>query len=182
MIISLLAGVLACVVAEPEERTEPESDCADGIDNNGNGLVDCDDPDCGGINCRRFDTGIDEQEVEIVIDQRDCCDFTFNPTNCNNRLAGTIEVVNRTKSPGLVTFVRCDPKDFGNAVGFRVGSDGIVDNALGNVPLAEESSVVIEAVFDCQTDAAFTAECEISATAGTFGDDRGFLVRGSFAP
>ncbi|MEM6931381.1 MAG: hypothetical protein AAF602_30905, partial [Myxococcota bacterium] len=83
------------VMGEPMDRPDPEI-CDDGIDNDGDGLVDCDDESCGGINCQRQDTGFEEAPVEIVISQSRCCDFTFNDQNCDGRLAGTIDIVNRT--------------------------------------------------------------------------------------
>ncbi|MEM6931380.1 MAG: hypothetical protein AAF602_30900 [Myxococcota bacterium] len=76
--------------------------------------------------------------------------------------------------------MRCDNLDFGAPASFRVqGSGDEPQSQLLRADFPEQSTLTIEVLFDCQTDAAFSAPCEASATAGPFGDDRGFLVRGS---
>ena len=179
----ILWGLVACVTVEGGERAEREI-CDDGVDNDGDGLIDCDDTDsCGGIPCQGVgaDTGGSGEPVEIVIEGRRCCDFTFNAGNCNNRSAGTLDVINRTDNDGLITSIRCERKDqiIGIPVGFRVDPLSDAKDALADVELPANSTVTVEAVFDCQTEDPFTVSCEAKAVVGPLGDERGFIVRGA---
>lgn len=181
--LGLVVGLLGCVTVDPQPRADPEI-CDDGIDNNGDGLIDCDDDACGGIQCREGsgpDTGASDEPVEIVIDNRKCCEFTFNEQNCSNLRAGTIDIVNRTDEDGAITYIRCDnTAEFGGVVSFRVLNSGETPvDILATTTVPAQSTITVEAVFDCEADAAFTATCEAKAAAGPFGDERGFIVRGA---
>lgn len=180
--IALWLGFVGCVGVEPMARPEPEI-CDDGIDNDGDGAVDCDDEACGGLPCQQDqgpgDTGPSTEPIEIVIDSSECCEFSFLPENCMNRTAGSFEIFNRTDDEGMVDVIRCDPlDDIGSPVRFRTSSSSEPVDFLAGVVIPPQSSVTIEAVFDCQVDEAFESICESRASAGVFMDSRGFLVRG----
>jgi len=46
--VALLAPVLLFTACKVQE-TDPEAECDDGVDNDLDGLYDCDDPDCAGV-------------------------------------------------------------------------------------------------------------------------------------
>lgn len=62
-------------------------DCTNGIDDDGDGLIDCDDPDCGGVGtCPEIQCsdGIDNDGDGLVdcLDSDCDSDVAYNPTNC----------------------------------------------------------------------------------------------------
>ena len=65
---------------EEDDQTPPQEICDDGVDNDGDVLVDCDDPDCVSfVDClvEICDDGIDNDEDGLVdCDDPDCADFT----------------------------------------------------------------------------------------------------------
>jgi len=182
--MSMVVALLGCVTGEPRDRVVGEN-CVNGIDDNNNGLIDCEDVDecSANLACREGlgpDTGNSDEPVEIVIDQRRCCDFTFNAKSCRNLTAGTFDIVNRTDNDGIITAVRCDAiDDVGIPVGFRVDPLDPPDEFLNDVQVPAQSTVTVEAVFDCQAKEPFSATCEAKVEVGTLGDERGFLVRGT---
>ena len=47
--MALCAALMAWSVVSCVKETDPEAECADGEDNDLDGLYDCDDPDCDGV-------------------------------------------------------------------------------------------------------------------------------------
>ncbi len=58
----------------------PDEVCQSGVDDDGDGLVDCDDPDCQGVGCERCDSGVDDDGDGLV----DCED-----SQCSGRPCGS---------------------------------------------------------------------------------------------
>ena len=172
-----LPAVWGCTGTDPEPRPDPEI-CDDGIDNDGNGAIDCDDSACGGLPC--MNQGDDDDDtteppgvVEIVYNEQDCCDFTFGQSDCPQMRIGTITIINRSTEYDGQVDVFCD----------RVGPDAapviqwVAGNApeprptVVNAPVPRESEIEIDGVFVCQTgvNQDFTSECTAFIEAGPEG-------------
>jgi hypothetical protein len=159
LVLLLLA---ACSGTDGDTFTRPEV-CDDGVDNNGNGLVDCDDASfCGGLQCQAPDTDVDTDEplppLEISYTAAECCDFTFTTSECPKSI-GTFGMIDRGEDDAVID-VSCDLVNSEAAVQWQVqgGSDAptpfIVDT-----PVYAGSSVTIEGFFNCAVPGEFTTHC-----------------------
>jgi hypothetical protein len=162
----------------------PET-CDNEIDDNGNGLVDCDDTQfCGGLQCKPTTIGDDDDDTvlpEIEVDfGQDTLDFSFTPQagTCNQPIRA-ITVINRSEELEALVDANCDLVDGDTLIGFDVnGAAGrafIVDEPL---PFGESMDVGM--IFACRgRDEAFTTICRVKADLGGLVDEVEFTVYGT---
>jgi hypothetical protein len=166
-----LAGLgWACSGDDGTVRPDPEI-CDDEIDNDGNGLIDCEDSSaCGGIHCQQ--TGDDDDDtaeselVEIVLDDDTCCDFTFGAADCPQKEIGTFSIINRSPDVEGNFDVSCDTVGPNLApIEWQVAGGSNQVPYLVNLPLAPNATVEIQGYFVCTPglEVDFTTTCHISA-------------------
>jgi hypothetical protein len=126
--VALFLVVGACS-GDDDGTTEPigPETCDNGVDDNGNGLVDCEDSTfCGGLQC--ITTGDDDDDTttelpEVEIDfSGTSVEFTFTPQSgtCSQPIR-TFTVVNRNEDLEAVVDANCDLINGGTAgIGFDV--------------------------------------------------------------
>jgi hypothetical protein len=186
--VALLFLVGAC---SGDDDTGPEpigpETCDNGVDDNGNGLVDCDDKAyCGGIQC--IPTGDDDDddtteppEVEIDFDGS-TLDFSFTPQAgiCSQPIR-TITVVNRNEDVEALVDANCDlVGDAGtSAIGFDIDGQNprafIVDETL---PAA--TSIEVGMIFACRgIDEPFSTNCRIKVDLSGLVDEATFTANGT---
>jgi hypothetical protein len=165
-----LAGLgWACSGDDGTPRPDPEI-CDDGLDNDGDGAVDCDDTNCGGIHCQDQgdddDDAVEPELVEILLDEDDCCDFTFGSADCPQKEIGTFSIINRSTEVEGNFDVSCDVvgPDLAPIEWQVVGGSNQVPY-LVNLPLPVETTVQIQAYFVCSPglEQDFDTTCHISA-------------------
>jgi len=109
-----------------------ECDCFDGIDNDGNGDIDCADPSCGQdiccfIECN-CDDGIDNDGDQLAdCDDPDCADFTYQfECNCEDGINNDGDQLTDCEDPDCANFIyqyECNCLD-----GIDNDGDGLIDN------------------------------------------------------
>jgi hypothetical protein len=162
--------MLGCSGDDGTVRPDPEV-CDDELDNDGDGLVDCDDSnDCGGIHCQQ--QGDDDDDtgtlvlVEILLEEDDCCDFTFGQADCPQKEIGTFSIINRSPDVEGTFNVSCDVVGVDMApIEWQVVGGSNQVPYLVNLPLAPDTTVQIQGFFVCipGLDQSFTTTCHISA-------------------
>ena len=147
--------LLGCSGGDTPGRLDPEI-CDDDIDNNGDGLVDCEDTTaCGGLVCRdpgdTDDTDVEPEAVEIVYDPETCCDFSFDCPG-QDKSIGRFSIVNRSTELDAFVDVSCGlvgpsltPIEFQ-----VVGSSQQPVPFLRDADLYAETSIEIEVFFACK--------------------------------
>ena len=159
-------------------RPPPEI-CDDRLDNDGDGLVDCDDEACGGLACTNGGGGGTTRPdpldpVEILFDSQDCCDFTFGPGDCN-KIVGSYTIANRTDEDGELD-ISCDTPGGGSTPAYRFTlsnqpkDDDDPRGGFSDFPIAPQSDVVVTQYYDCFTNQSFTTTCRGKITVAF--DDR----------
>jgi len=172
LILSLLwlAGLSGCSGSTDEGRKPPEI-CTDGIDNDDDGLIDCDDSaECGGLQCvtqQESDTGtIDLPDLEITISPKSCCDFTFTgPGDCP-MVIGTYDATNRSEESVAELDASCDL--VGGDPPFSFNAPNCPQCPvpyLDNLHVDPGETVTVEIVFNCQIGQTFTADCNTDLSA-----------------
>ena len=181
----------ACTAGGDDTFTllDPEV-CDNGIDDNGNGLVDCDDASfCGGLVCRGdggggdTDTAVEQAPVEILFDESDCCDFSYGLQDCNEKRIGEFRVANRTDSEGLID-ASCEvPQGAGTdevVVKFRNNQAGSVRDFLVNSPIDAGSETLITVFYDCFYQETFQVSCQAEVEAEERSDTIRWTIEGVF--
>lgn len=137
---------------ETAERVPPEV-CDDEIDNDGDGLVDCDDDNCGGLPCQQkgqTETGdTDEPDALEILLNDDCCDFSFAADDCPQMLIGSVTFINRDPEEAGSFDVSCDTVNNDPVIEWKVVGGANQSPFLVNLPLAADSSVTVEAYYVC---------------------------------
>lgn len=188
--LALLAALSlsACSGTDPGADFIPAEICDNGIDDNGNGLVDCDDSAfCGGAPClRQGGTGDTSGGGEpLVIGYQDkMCDFLFSEADCVQQIC-SIPVENNTDEDGVIT-ANCENPAKDNyevVVKFRNVQENTGRlNALSASPFEKESSTTIELFYDCFQLETFTTACTIQLDADDRQEDVDFTIEGIFIP
>jgi hypothetical protein len=163
-------GWAGCSGEPPVERPDLEV-CDDGIDNDGDGQVDCDDVgDCGGLACRDTNVGDDDDDteppmVEIVFDETECCSFDFAPSDCPQKEIGTFRVTNRMEDEDALLDVFCDRIGPNSEPVIQWKSEGSnqARPTVANATIAPGTSATMVGVFVCAAGVTqtFTSECNI---------------------
>ena len=148
----------------------PET-CDDGIDNNGNGLVDCADTAfCGGLACATGDDDDDDDDtaapppvVEVIYSADDCCDFAFGPGDCPMSI-GTLQIANRSVEADGEMDVSCDLVDGESPIVWQLqGGTEPPNPFIVNAPLLATSQVTVEAFYNCAVTHGFQTSCRAIA-------------------
>lgn len=185
-LVAAVSLLVSCADGDTDTTFVFPEICGNGIDDNGNGLIDCADSTfCGGsANCGgTTDTGPDTNEGPLEIDFTDGqCDFLFSENDCQ-KLVCTIPVTNNTDEDGTVSASCENPiKDnYDTVIQFRnvqVGPQRL--NALSASPIEAESSATIELYYNCfmPTGKDFTTGCTIAVDADDRSEDRNFTIEG----
>lgn len=174
-----------------EQNTRPPAEiCDDGIDNDRDGLADCDDTDsCGGLACRTTtgyvpDTSQFLPNADILYSVADCCDFEFNAESCPSIEIGTITMVNRASEEDGEYDVNCDLVDGESPVQWRVEGATEPVPFVVNQKLFADDTTVVTAVFLCDAGVAttFTTTCRANLQVGDADSDEiEFEVTGTAA-
>ncbi|MCB9688047.1 MAG: hypothetical protein H6738_17735 [Alphaproteobacteria bacterium] len=180
-----MAAVAATVSCSGATEPEPEGReiCGDEIDNNGNGLIDCEDTKyCGGLQCLTTTTGDDDDDttdlpVVEIDDPGGNVSFSFTPGGCP-QLVKTYHVVNRSDDTDGLVDASCDL--LGNDSVFRFVVDGsnptqfVVDEDL-----YAGTQMQLDMYFTCGTNQAFTTRCRVKGDVGGIITQIEFDVSGS---
>ncbi|MEQ1571254.1 MAG: hypothetical protein ABMA64_36845 [Myxococcota bacterium] len=108
-----LVGVGASCSGDPPVERKPPEVCNDGLDNDEDGAADCDDTDCGGVNCQTAGDDDDDSAsnlplAEVQYDPTECCTFEYTSADCPMKSIGTITFVNRSSSDDGLIDVSCN--------------------------------------------------------------------------
>lgn len=178
--LSLLLA--ACSGTDGDTFTRPEV-CDDEVDNNGNGLVDCDDTAfCGGLQCEApdtdFDTDVPLPPLEITYSVATCCDFEWAAADCPKSI-GTVGMINRGEEDAEVD-INCDLVNTQPAVQWQVqgGSDSPTPFVV-DIPLFAGSSITMEAFFNCNVSGQFTTQCRANIETEEDRVDKEFDITGT---
>jgi len=177
MLVLLMA---ACAGDETTVPPPPEI-CDDGIDNDGDGLVDCEDEaSCGGLACR--DPGDDDDDsgtepppiVEVLFNADTCCDFDFSvPGDCQKEV-GAFSIINRSETiDGLIKTLTCDIPPGGTEAAILFSLD---DNPqrypfVANAELDRNSTVEVHVWYDCYANQSFELPCRVKAEVDDVADE-----------
>jgi hypothetical protein len=183
----LFAAIPACSGDTDDGRKDPEI-CDDDIDNDDDGLIDCDDTEeCGGLQCvpAESDTGttVDLPDLEIVMNAKNCCNFSFSgPADCP-LVIGTYEAINRSTEEVADLDASCDLIDGSPPFTFNTPNcPQCPAPYLTNVAVDPGETVTVEIIFNCTIGQTFTANCltDISADGTIPGEvERGFNPTGT---
>ena len=179
LLLPLAVLAASCSGDDGQEPIPPEI-CDDGIDNDGDGLVDCDDEACGGLACR--DPGDDDDDtgtepppvVEILFDPTDCCDFTFTVPNDCQKVVGSFSIINRSETEdGLIKTLTCDIPQGGTqaAILFQLDDSTQKFPFVANAELDRNSQVDVTLWYDCFTNDSFELPCRVKAEVGEEEDE-----------
>jgi len=171
--LPVLLAVLPLLASCEQERVAPPPPpeiCDDGIDNDEDGLVDCDDTEsCGGINCQEpggnEDTAPEPPPiVEVIYDDADCCDFSFSVPDACDVITGTFRIINRSDDDGLIKNISCETpgKGTGAILEFAVGNSQPME-FVANARLPGLSDNTVNVWYDCFTDQSFQVDCRAKA-------------------
>jgi hypothetical protein len=179
-------GAAGCTGTDTtDDGRKPPEICDDEIDNDDDGLVDCDDTaECGGLQCNTgttdTDTGIttDLDPAEILFSVTDCCDFTFAEGECP-KLIGTYEAANREPETEGELDASCDLIGDDPPLSFSViGCPNCPIPYLTNQPVDPNTTVTVEVWFDCAVQQTFQATCRTNIEVDPFEDEYEFQVNG----
>jgi hypothetical protein len=167
--LMLIAG---CSGETTDTGRKPPEICNDAIDNDDDGLVDCDDSaECGGLQCAtgtESDTGptVELPDLELVFDVPAAYNFEFSgPGDCP-LLIGTYEAINRTEFDAELD-ANCN--QIGGDYPFTFSApdcNQCPTKFLTNYQLEPGESVTVDITFVCEVgQQTFTADCitDISA-------------------
>ena len=157
--------LLACSGTDDDDTLLRPETCDDGVDNNDNGLVDCDDTAfCGGLACQdntdTDDTDLPPPDLEIVFDPSGCCDFEFTTGDCPKAI-GTFGVRNASLDIDAEIDTSCDLVGGGSVIQWQIQGGAAPAAFIVNAPLYTESSATIEGFFNCGVNQTFTTHCRI---------------------
>jgi hypothetical protein len=183
---TVLAVLGSCSGEETGPRPDPEI-CDDEIDNDGDGDVDCDDTECGGLPCLNRgddddDTGTTEPPppVEVQYDPESCCDFEYAVSTCGQAQAiGTLSFINRTEDEAGDYDISCDQVGGAFAIKFAVTGQGQPQPFLSGRPIDAGEQVSIDVIFACNVNQTFTVDCNAKVEAGPYEDIVPFSITGS---
>ncbi len=190
VLLVLLAGMSGCT-GETDGGRKPPEICDDGIDNDDDGLIDCDDSaECGGLQCvtgQESDTGptVDLPDLEIVLTPKNCCNFTFTgPEDCP-MVVGTYEATNRSEDAVADLDASCDLIDGDPPFTFNTPNcPQCPVPYMTNVPVDPGETVIVEVIFGCTIGQTFTANCltDITADGTNPGEvEKSFQPTGTFS-
>lgn len=160
--------------------------CNNGIDDNNDGLTDCEDEaTCGGPDCRFNNSGETGVQLgDVRIEWKDGqCDFLYGDADCT-KLVCTILVTNDTEEEGFVTSSCDNPieNNYDNILDWRNAQQATGrTGGLSNSPLDAKDTAEIELYYDCfmpNTEPKFTASCNLRAEADNKFDTKTFSVEG----
>ncbi|MEZ4235467.1 MAG: hypothetical protein R3F59_04755 [Myxococcota bacterium] len=190
--LATAAWLAGCSGDGPVQRPDPEI-CDDGIDNDGDGLVDCDDgDDCGGLACVTHgdddDTVTEPPEVEIVLDEDLCtgadCTFDYAGSDCPQKELGTFHVFNRTDDTDAEFQIYCNGVGPDGARVIQWKADGgQLRPTLANVIIAPGDSLEVTAAFVCAAgiNQSFDTFCNAYVNAEPYDQDLDFEMHGNTA-
>jgi hypothetical protein len=168
-------------------RPDPEI-CDDGIDNDGDGLADCDDTDsCGGLACigtttTTYDTSANLPNADIAYSPATCCDFEFGgPTDCPTKVIGTVEFFNRAYEEAGEFDISCDLVGGESPVQWQVAGAATPEPFVVNQNLFADDSIVVSGVFVCAAGVnnTFTTTCRANIEVGANFDEVEFEITGT---
>lgn len=180
-----MLAAAAVTVSCSGTETEPEGReiCGDDIDNNGNGLVDCDDTKyCGGLQCLPTTTGDDDDDttelpVVEIDDPGGNVFFTFTAGGCP-QLVKTYHVVNRSDDTDGVVDASCDWLDTTSV--FRwVPDGGTPTQFVVDEDLYAGTQMQLDMYFTCGINTEFTTKCRVKGDVGGITTDIEFDVTGT---
>jgi hypothetical protein len=160
--------------------------CDDGIDNNDNGKVDCDDTAyCGGLQCLTTTPGDDDDDDDDLPDlevgyggQPIGFTYTPQPEGCQD-LVETITVINRSTTLAAEVDASCDQLGGQEiAMVWRVG-DEAPKQFVTNEAIGPESQIELGLLFVCRVSQEFTTTCRVSIENEEGNDRVEFQVAGS---
>jgi len=185
LLLSVGFGATGCTGTDTDDggRKPPEI-CNDEIDNDDDGLIDCDDSaECGGLQCNTgttdTDTTVELEEAEILFSAADCCDFTFSQGECP-KMIGTYQAANREPETDGELDASCDL--IGDDPPLKFSVDGCPNCPipyLTNQPVDPNTTVTVEVWFDCAVVTTFKATCRTNIEVDPFKDEWEFEVNGT---
>jgi hypothetical protein len=187
-VILLMAGAAAvtgCAGTDTDgEGRKPPEICNNEIDDDDDGLVDCDDElECGGLQCETDTTDTDIvvelDPAEILFDPTSCCDFTFSQGDCP-MMIGTYQAANREEEIDGELDASCNLIGGEPPLSFSVaGCPNCPIPYLVNQPVDPNTTVTVEVWFDCAVAQTFEATCLTEIDVNPYTDDREFTVTGT---
>jgi len=166
--LGLVLFVAGCNKDSGVDPKNPEIVCDDGIDDNGDGLVDCADPTCAadpacgtGTTTTGGTTGgtTGLGDLAITLDPADCCTIQhqIGITECP-QYVGTLTFTNSTGAD-VAHSASCTPASLGSAISFRRDTGGNpVPMDQVNAQLSDGGEVY-EMLFNCNETATFLVDC-----------------------
>ncbi len=167
---------------EPTPFEEREI-CDDEVDNNGNGLVDCDDTEfCGGVRCVTTTGDDDDDTTELPLVEIDYpgADIFFDwTTGTCPVLVKSMIIVNRSTEEEGEVDASCDLLN-GSTAALRFQIDGgEVKTFLVDEDLAISGQMQLDMFFNCDADEQFTTRCRVKGTVEGVVDEIEFDVTGT---
>lgn len=170
---------------DPETRPPPEI-CGDEIDNDLDGLVDCDDVlACGGAACETTtyitDTQANLPNADILFSGADCCDFEFGPDSCPSMVIGTIDFLNRATETDGEFDINCDLVESVSPIQWQVEGATEPIPFVVNQSLFADDTLTVTGVFVCQPGLSNTivTTCRANLDVGADHDAIEFEVTGT---
>jgi hypothetical protein len=187
LLLSVAFGAAGCAGTDTTDEggRKPPEICNDEIDNDEDGLVDCDDSaECGGLQCNTgttdTDTGptVDLPPAEILFSSKSCCDFTFAAGECP-KMIGTYQAANREPETDGELDASCDLIGDDPPLEFSVdGCPNCPIPYLTNQQVDPNTTVTVEVWFDCAVQQTFEATCRTNIEVSPFEDEWEFQVNG----
>ncbi|MBX2800555.1 MAG: hypothetical protein KTR31_22945 [Myxococcales bacterium] len=188
----MLLPLAACSGPATDVAAELPEICGDGIDNNDNGLVDCEDATyCGGPGCAApppTDEGFDTDQLVFPGIEDLNCDFSFGTTDCSRKELCTFTFENTSPDPATFNAECSTPAGGGNkydsAILFQVQGDNNAAGRVSREPADAGETVLVTLYYDCFVAETFNVDCEVRAE-GTDGvipllTTENFEIQGTF--
>lgn len=184
-VVAVLA--LAACSGEPAPTRQDPEICDDGIDNDKDGDIDCDDTNCGGLPCQQQgddddDTTEPPPDIEFLYDAEACCNFDFSSADCPSKTIGTIAVINRSKKDSAEVDASCTAVGPDVFTAIRWQAPGASTVAfLVNAIVEPETQIELTAIYQCGggIDQTFTTDCILTAELPDLSDDLEIEVTGT---